>query len=126
MRTGTSIAVIIIFFLPGQPAAGGPAREWPSYHGPSRDNKSTETGLLKKWPKEGPKRLWTAPGLGKGYSSVTVAGGLIYTAGTIDKQTYVIALDLNGKEKWRRLNGQSWEATMPHALAYAGSRSTPT
>jgi hypothetical protein len=79
-------------------AAGEPACEWPVFHGPARDNKSTETGLAKKWPEGGPRLLWTASGLGKGYSSVTVGRGLIYTAGMIGKETYVLAFDLHGKE----------------------------
>ena len=102
------------------------APEWPCFHGPRRDNKSTETGLLKSWPEGGPKLLWTASGLGKGYSSVSVAGGLLYTAGMIKRQTCVVALDLDGKEKWRTLNGRSWETTMRHAIGYDGARGTPT
>ncbi len=127
MRTCTSFAVAICFLLaPSQ--ADRPSGQWPCFHGPRRDNKSTETGLLKAWPQGGPKLLWTASGLGKGYSSVTVAGGLIYTAGRIDKQTHVFALDLDGKEKWRRPNGQSWDASGQQrwAIGYAGSRGTPT
>ena len=38
---------------------------WPQWHGPHRDNVSTETGLLKQWPEGGPKLLWTATGCGK-------------------------------------------------------------
>jgi len=125
MRT-RSLLVILTGVLACRSALGEPKHQWPSFHGPNRDNKSTETGLLKKWPEGGPKLLWTASGLGRGYSCVTVAGGLIYTAGMLDKQTHVFALDLDGREKWRRLNGPSWETTMRHAIGYAGSRATPT
>jgi len=38
--------------------------EWPQFRGPNRDGISAETGLLKKWPAEGPKLLWTAKGIG--------------------------------------------------------------
>ena len=125
MRTCTLLGIIVCILLP-RSAGGEAGKEWPSFHGPNRDNKSTETGLLKTWPKGGPKLLWTAPGLGQGYSSVTVAGGLIYTAGRVEKQTYVFALALDGKPKWRKPNGQSWDATRSHAVRYAGARSTPT
>ena len=127
MHTRFLLVVVSIVVVCGS-ASGEPRLEWPSFHGPNRDNKSTETGLLKQWPEGGPKLLWTAEGLGKGYSSVTVAGGLIYTAGMLDKQTWVFAFDLDGREKWRKLNGPSWEAagTMRHAVGYAGSRATPT
>lgn len=100
--------------------------EWHSFHGPDRTNKSLETGLLKVWPTEGPKLAWTVSGLGEGYSSVTIADGYLYTAGMADKQTYVFAYDLNGKQVWKKANGQAWETTMSHARTYTGSRSTPT
>jgi outer membrane protein assembly factor BamB len=100
--------------------------EWPCFHGLSRDNKSAETGLLKKWPETGPELLWTIADLGKGYSSVSIAKGYLYTAGVIEKQTYVFAFDLNGNLIWKKFNGPSWETTMSHARAYTGARSTPT
>ncbi len=28
---------------------------WPCFHGADRTNKSTETGLMKKWPEAGPE-----------------------------------------------------------------------
>jgi outer membrane protein assembly factor BamB len=101
---------------------------WPCFHGPKRDNLSTETGLMKGWPEDGPELLWTASGIGHGYSTVSIADGRIFTAGMIDKQTYVIALDLSGKKLWQKLNGQSWEASryQSWAVPYAGSRGTPT
>jgi len=62
------------------------ASDWPQFRGPNRDGKSTETGLLKKWPEGGPKLLWSVDGLGEGYSSIAVAGGLVYTTGMIEKE----------------------------------------
>ncbi|MCJ7582606.1 MAG: PQQ-binding-like beta-propeller repeat protein, partial [Candidatus Aminicenantes bacterium] len=101
---------------------------WPCFHGPNRDNLSPETGLLQEWPQDGPKLLWTASSLGDGYSTVSIAGDRIFTAGMIEKQTYVMALDLSGKKLWQKLNGQSWEAAefQTWAVPYAGSRATPT
>ena len=109
-------------------ASAGQSEEWPQFHGPTRDNKSTETGLLKKWPDGGPKLLWTASGLGKGYSSVSIADGLIYTAGKIEKQTFVFAFDTAGRPKWKVASGASWVAgkNMRWAMRYDGSRATPT
>ncbi len=101
---------------------------WPCFHGPKRDNLSKETGLMQAWPKEGPELLWTASGIGHGYSSVAIVGERIFTAGMIKKQTYVTALSLNGKQLWQQFNGKSWEASerQPWAIPYAGSRGTPT
>jgi outer membrane protein assembly factor BamB len=101
---------------------------WPSFHGSKRDNLSAETGLLQAWPEDGPELLWTASGIGHGYSTVSLEYDRIFTAGMIDKKTYVTALDLSGKKVWQKLNGQSWEAApyQTWAVPYAGSRATPT
>src|SRR5205085_2763227 len=55
--------------------------DWPQWHGPNRDNLSTETGLLKEWLSGGPKLLWTAKGLGHGYGSLAIAGDHIHLLG---------------------------------------------
>ena len=100
--------------------------DWPNFHGEDRLNKSSEKGLLKEWPEEGPEMIWIISGLGEGYSSLSIAEGLIFTAGMIDGKTYVFAFDLNGKLVWKKPNGQSWETTRSWARGYSGSRSTPT
>jgi outer membrane protein assembly factor BamB len=100
--------------------AAGRDHSWPQFHGPSRDNISTETGLLENWPDKGPPLIWTADGLGHGFSSVSIAAGRIYTAGNIEKDTVVTALDLNGQVLWRAVNGRAWMKDYP------GSRGTPT
>ena len=54
------------------------AHDWPQWRGPNRDGQSKETGLLKEWPKDGPRRLWQVKDLGSGYSTPSVAGGRLY------------------------------------------------
>jgi len=126
-KTGLIVLIPALVVVTAAAALGGEAA-WPCLHGQGRDNRSAETGLLKAWPKDGPQLVWTAPGIGHGYSSVAVAGGRIFTAGMIEKETYVTALDLNGKVLWRKPNGESWQASgrQRWAVAYSGSRGTPT
>ena len=100
--------------------AADPDPIWPQFHGPNRDNLSTETGLLKKWPKNGPALLWTARGLGHGYSTVSIAAGMIYTAGNIEKDTVITAMNMDGKTQWQVKNGPAWTRDHP------GTRGTPT
>ncbi|MFC1650123.1 PQQ-binding-like beta-propeller repeat protein [Candidatus Latescibacterota bacterium] len=100
--------------------------EWRSFHGLNRTNKSTETGLMKKWPAAGPELLFEIDGLGEGYSTVSVADGYIFTAGRLNDQTMVFAFDMNGKPVWKKPNGKAWDTTMSWARTYTGSRSTPT
>jgi len=96
------------------------AEDWPQFHGPRRDNRSAETGLLKQWPANGPEPVWRADGLGHGYSAVAIADGLIYTTGDIGEDTVITALDLSGQPVWRQTNGPAYTGPQP------GSRSTPT
>jgi outer membrane protein assembly factor BamB len=76
--------------------------EWPQWRGPNRDAVSTETGLLSDWPEDGPPLLWTAKGLGRGMSSVSVADGRILTMGKREgKGVCLIALDAeNSSQIW--------------------------
>lgn len=80
--------------------APGSKYEWQSWRGPKRDGISAETGLLTEWSEQGPALVWTADGLGNGFSSIAVAGGRIYTMGARKGGTYLICLDLDGKELW--------------------------
>jgi outer membrane protein assembly factor BamB len=94
--------------------------QWPRFHGPNRDNISGDTGLLKQWPINGPKLVWTAKDIGEGFSTVAIANGLIYTTGNIEKDTVITAMDLNGKLVWTANNGPAYKRSQP------GTRGTPT
>lgn len=92
---------------------------WPTFHGLRRDNLVQETGLLKEWPKDGPRQLWGFSGCGKGYSAVSVADGSLFLTGDFGDQEMVLALDLNGKLKWKTAHGKAWKGAQP------GARTTP-
>ncbi len=93
--------------------------EWPQFHGPNRDNRSIETGLLKSWPDKGPKLLWKYNGLGKGWSSPSIAAGLIFITGTEDEKEFLSCLNLDGTFQWKVFYGTA-------SKMYPGSRSSPT
>ena len=103
----------------GKPA-GAAAGEWPGWLGPNRDGKSPDTGLLKAWPEGGPKLLWKSDILGKGFSSVAVAGGTVYATGEPADALMLYAFDLDGTLKWKVPHGPACNAQYP------GSRGTPT
>jgi len=106
---------------PASSAATGAAEtEWPCWLGPNRDGKSPDKGLLKEWPSGGPPLLWKAEGIGKGFSTVSVSGGLIYTSGDVDERFVVFAFDMDGKPKFKIDHDEAWTKNHP------GSRSTPT
>lgn len=101
-------------------ASSSTSSEWPQFRGPNRDGKSTEVGLLKKWPEAGPKMLWSAKGLGTGYSTVAISDDTIYTTGMVDKKGVLSAFDMNGQLKWGKTYGDEWRKSS------AGVRGTPT
>ena len=75
--------------------------EWPQWRGANRDGISQETGLLKEWPADGPPLAWKAAGAGRGYSSLAVSKGRIYTLGIKNEREHVIAFDVaTGKQVW--------------------------
>lgn len=97
-------------------------QDWPRFNGANHDNISSETGLLQEWPAEGPKLLWTAKGLGAGYSGLSVVKGIVYTLTNKAAGECMVALDAGTGEKiWCTAFGP---ATSPSVGP--GPRSTPT
>ena len=52
------------------------AADWPEFMGPTRDQVSTETGLIDTLPPQGPPLLFEKP-VGKGYSAPSVRGEML-------------------------------------------------
>jgi outer membrane protein assembly factor BamB len=86
----------------------------------NRTGVSSETGLLKSWPAEGPKLLWTNPELSKGYSSPSFGTNTIYITGNNGADDVLFALDISGKILWQTIMGRAWNGSNPE------SRATPT
>ncbi len=111
------------------PASAVPAKEravantdWSQYGGARRDNRATDTGLLKSWPDGGPEHVGTAKNLGLGYSSVSFAPGVVLSMGSRGDAEFVICLDAESlDEKWSTRIGK----TRPDGMG-AGPRGTPT
>lgn len=100
------------------------ATDWPQWRGPNRDGKSSETGLLKSWPKDGPPLVWSSKGIGAGFATVSVAAGRLYTAGDLGADSFVHALsEKDGKAVWSAKLGK---AGAPGWGGFAGVRGTPT
>jgi len=84
----------------------------------------SETGLLKKWPESGPKLAWSKKGLGKGYSSAIVVGGIIYVTGMDDQnQGHLFAFNIGGSLKWKTPYGPELGKTGPAVAGTRGSAS---
>jgi outer membrane protein assembly factor BamB len=97
------------------------AADWPWIYGPRRDHTSEQKGLLRTWPAEGPRVLWTVP-VGAGFGGPAVSGGRVYLLDRDEKVGDTLrVLDLaSGKELWTF----AYEAA--GSFMFAGSRTTPT
>jgi len=97
--------------------------DWPQFHGPNRDNLCGDTGLLARWAAQGPELVWKLEGLGRGYSTVSIAHGRLFTMGDRkkdgDESQFVIAYDLATRQ-------QLWATPVGPPHEDGGPRSTPT
>jgi outer membrane protein assembly factor BamB len=85
---------------PAEVAASVPG-EWPQWRGPNRDGISLETGFRTDWPADGPPVRWQVPS-GKGFSSLVVSRGRVYTLVQERAHEAVVCWDAdNGQEVWR-------------------------
>jgi len=129
--------IFSLVFATLAPAAS--AADWPQWLGPNRDSVWPETGILEKFPEEGPKVLWRTP-ISAGYAGPAVADGRVYVADRvlakgamnpadpfnkkdrINSTERVLCLDAKtGKELWKH------EYDCPYQISYpAGPRCTPT
>lgn len=105
---------------------GALASDWTQFRGPLRTGVSTEKGLLKEWPKEGPKLLWQQADIGDGYGTVAAAGPFLYAVsnhGMDDEFVQALAV-ADGKPTWStRLGAVGNPNQQP---PYPMARSTPT
>ena len=104
----------------GPAVTSAPAGDWPQFRGPRRDGMSGEKGLMAQWPDGGPKLLWSVEGIGKGFSHVSVANGLVYVTGLVGKEGVLRAYTLEGKPKWEANYGPEYGKDHP------GARTIPT
>lgn len=97
------------------------AEDWPGIYGPHRDLTSKQKGLLRAWPPEGPKVLWTAS-VGPGFGGPAISSGNVYLLDrdeAVGDKLRVFEL-ASGKELW------TLAYNAPGMFMFAGSRTTPT
>jgi outer membrane protein assembly factor BamB len=103
---------------------GATASDWPQFMGPTRNGRSTETGLTRTWPDGGPAELWKVS-MGKGFGGAAVVGDKVYIQdregeGKDVGTDLLRCLDVSsGKELWR----VSYDA--PGKYGYPGARAVP-
>jgi outer membrane protein assembly factor BamB len=75
--------------------------DWPEFLGPTRNGISPETGLLEKWPDQGPPIRWSLP-IGTGYSAPSIRGNRLVVHHRIGDEEIIDCLDARtGARIWR-------------------------
>ena len=95
--------VAIVVSLPAERAAAqsDAKGEWPQFLGPQRNGLSSETGLLDRWPADGPKEIWRVPG-GVGMSGLAISRGRVLTLVQREGKQWLISLDAKtGESVWQ-------------------------
>jgi outer membrane protein assembly factor BamB len=112
---------LLVAALVALSTAGVLAADWPWVFGPNRNATSDQKRLLRTWPKEGPKVLWTVP-VGVGFGGPAISAGKVYLLDRDEKVGDKLRVfDLaTGKELW------SFAYDAPGSFMFNGSRTTPT
>jgi outer membrane protein assembly factor BamB len=102
------------------------AADWPQWRGPQRNGVSQETGLLKEWPKEGPKLIWQVKQIGSGYSTPAVVGPRMYLLANqgLENEFVQARAVADGKQIWATRIGKV--GNPDQQPNYPAARSTPT
>lgn len=124
----TILPLLALLAAPGISTAQLSAKigDWPAWMGADRTGVSSETGLLKEWPRQGPKLLWKASGMGQGYSTPALADGKIYLVSNrgLDDEFALALSATDGKKIWSTRIGKV--GNPDQRPPYPGARSTPT
>src|SRR4051794_19014834 len=121
--------VMLFSCLASLAVAASPEKSWPWFRGFDRSAVSQETGLLQSWPEGGPPQVWEAKGAGRGYASLAIADGRLYTLGdgpstAEDADEYLTCFDLeSGKQVWKAKTGKAYNEGNE---SWQSSRSTPS
>ncbi len=106
--------------------AAARADDYPQWRGPQRSGISRETGLLKAWPKEGPKLQWQVKDVGYGFGAPAVAGDRIYLISNKGSDNEFVQA-LSGKDGQRLWSTKIGAVGSPNQMpSYPAARSTPT
>ena len=114
-------------FALATPIAIAGEHDWPQWRGPNRDGHAAPQDLLKQWPDGGPDLKWQVENVGRGYSTVSIVDGHLYTMGARDGDCLAICLAAaSGDLVWEKRISRAGTGDDYNVNWGAGPRSTPT
>lgn len=117
---GVAIAFVLTIHVVPLSAQTDAKGEWPQILGPQRNGLSSETGLIDRFPDQGPKEVWRVAG-GVGMSGLAISRGRVLTLVQRDGEQMLIALDAkSGKSIWQTPLAPEYRNAMGN-----GPRATP-
>lgn len=106
MKHKHTLSVLLLLALSPLTIGRTSVADWPQWKGPDRSGLSSETGLMKSWPQNGPQVAWTVSNLGEGYGTVAIQGDRIFVQGCRGNDSVIYALNrTDGKEVWIKTLG---------------------
>ena len=120
------MASLVCAFSIGFLGSSAFAVDWPQWRGPNRDGISPEKGLLREWPKDGPKLLWKIVDAGAGYSTPAVVGERVCLLGNdgLENESVRAHSSKDGKQLWATRLGKVGNPNQKPP--FPAARSTPT
>ena len=114
--------LVPLLVLERSAAVAADTADWPQFLGPHANGTSDETGLLDRWPGNGPPVLWEKK-VGPGYSAPSVRGNLLVLPHRVGTEEIVEAFAADtGKPIWRH----SYPSRFEDPYGYNnGPRGTP-
>ena len=115
------LGIAVLMQLGIAAAAYSQENNWPQFLGIHRNGISAETGLIEKWPANGPKEKWSAKA-GVGMSGMAIDRGSLITMFQSSDEQLVLALNAEtGEELWKTPLAPAYENAQGD-----GPRATPS
>lgn len=83
------------------------AGDWPNWRGPNGNGVAEGTGYPTKWTDQNVE--WTYDLIGIGASTPAILGDSIFVTTTHDSKNLLTCLGMDGKQRWSKELGESWE-----------------
>ncbi len=90
------------------------AEDWPQWRGPARNDRSSETGLKKSFPEEGPAIAWKISNAGVGYSGPSILKGKVYLTGATIEVAKEAEADKSEKKDEPKAKGRRGGTSQKH------------